>query len=81
MDGGQLPRNIDFRMNGWGVDVAISGPQKGFMLPTGLAILCVSQKALGEGVYHINAVDCVTRGKIMATCERLSEAKTARGCA
>ena len=61
-------------MDEWGVDIAISGPQKGFMLPTGLAILCVSQKALGKGVYHINAVDCVTQWEIVATCERLFEA-------
>jgi alanine-glyoxylate transaminase / serine-glyoxylate transaminase / serine-pyruvate transaminase len=31
------------------VDVAVAGSQKGFMLPTGLAILCVSQKALQAG--------------------------------
>jgi alanine-glyoxylate transaminase/serine-glyoxylate transaminase/serine-pyruvate transaminase len=37
---------IDFRMDEWGVDVAVSGSQKGFMLPTGLAIVGVSQKAL-----------------------------------
>ena len=33
-------------MDAWGVDVAVSGSQKGFMLPAGLAISCVSQKAL-----------------------------------
>jgi alanine-glyoxylate transaminase/serine-glyoxylate transaminase/serine-pyruvate transaminase len=38
--------SIDFRMDEWGVDVAVTGSQKGFMLPTGLAIVCVSQKAL-----------------------------------
>lgn len=27
-----------------------------------------------KGVYHINAVDCVTQWKVVATCERLSEA-------
>ena len=37
---------IDFRMDEWGVDVAVSGSQKGFMLPAGLAIMAVSQKAL-----------------------------------
>ncbi|HMB76260.1 MAG TPA: aminotransferase class V-fold PLP-dependent enzyme, partial [Kiloniellaceae bacterium] len=30
----------------WGVDVAVSGSQKGFMLPTGLAIVAASEKAL-----------------------------------
>ena len=38
--------SIDFRMDEWGVDVAVAGSQKGFMLPAGLAILCVSPKAL-----------------------------------
>jgi alanine-glyoxylate transaminase/serine-glyoxylate transaminase/serine-pyruvate transaminase len=37
---------MPFEMDVWGVDVAISGSQKGFMLPTGMAILAVSQKAL-----------------------------------
>ncbi len=37
---------IDFRMDEWGVDLAVSGSQKGFMLPTGLAIVGASQKAL-----------------------------------
>lgn len=37
---------IDFRMDEWGVDVAVSGSQKGFMLPTGLAIVAVSPKAI-----------------------------------
>ncbi|HBM11576.1 MAG TPA: serine--glyoxylate aminotransferase [Rhodospirillaceae bacterium] len=37
--------SIDFRMDEWGVDLAISGSQKGFMLATGMAIVGVSQKA------------------------------------
>jgi alanine-glyoxylate transaminase / serine-glyoxylate transaminase / serine-pyruvate transaminase len=39
--------SIDFRMDEWRVDLAVSGSQKGLMLPAGLGILCVSQKALG----------------------------------
>ena len=38
--------SIDFRMDEWGIDVAVSGSQKGLMLPTGLAVVAVSQKAL-----------------------------------
>lgn len=38
--------SMPFDMDGWGVDIAVSGSQKGFMLTTGLAILGVSQKAL-----------------------------------
>ncbi|MBI2152844.1 MAG: aminotransferase class V-fold PLP-dependent enzyme [Candidatus Rokubacteria bacterium] len=37
--------SIDFRVDEWGVDVALTGPQKGLMLPPGLAILAVSDKA------------------------------------
>jgi alanine-glyoxylate transaminase/serine-glyoxylate transaminase/serine-pyruvate transaminase len=33
-------------MDEWGVDVCVSGSQKGLMLPAGLGITCVSQKAL-----------------------------------
>ena len=38
--------SIDFRFDAWGVDVALTGPQKGLMLPPGLAILAVSARAL-----------------------------------
>jgi alanine-glyoxylate transaminase/serine-glyoxylate transaminase/serine-pyruvate transaminase len=38
--------SIDFRMDEWGVDVCISGSQKGLMLPAGLGVTCISQKAL-----------------------------------
>jgi alanine-glyoxylate transaminase / serine-glyoxylate transaminase / serine-pyruvate transaminase len=38
--------SIDFRMDAWGVDVCVSGSQKGLMLPAGLGVTCVSQKAL-----------------------------------
>ncbi|MBI2720266.1 MAG: aminotransferase class V-fold PLP-dependent enzyme [Rhizobiales bacterium] len=38
--------SIDFRMDEWGVDICVSGSQKGFMMPAGLAILAVSPKAL-----------------------------------
>ncbi len=33
-------------MDEWGVDACVSGSQKGFMLPTGLGLLAVSDKAL-----------------------------------
>ncbi|MDJ0614517.1 MAG: aminotransferase class V-fold PLP-dependent enzyme [Rhizobiaceae bacterium] len=46
VDGVSSVAAIDFRMDEWGVDVVVSGSQKGFMLPTGLAIVAVSQKAL-----------------------------------
>ena len=33
-------------MDEWGVDLAVSGSQKGFMLPASLAIMAASQKAI-----------------------------------
>lgn len=38
--------SIDFRMDDWKVDVCVSGSQKGLMMPAGLGITCVSEKAL-----------------------------------
>jgi alanine-glyoxylate transaminase/serine-glyoxylate transaminase/serine-pyruvate transaminase len=38
--------SMPFEMDGWGVDIAVSGSQKGFMLATGMAIVAVSPKAL-----------------------------------
>ncbi|MEM6933613.1 MAG: aminotransferase class V-fold PLP-dependent enzyme, partial [Pseudomonadota bacterium] len=46
VDGVSSVASIDMQFDNWGVDVCVSGSQKGFMLPTGLAIICVSQKAL-----------------------------------
>jgi len=46
VDGVSSVGSIDFRMDEWGVDVAVSGSQKGFMMPTGLSIVGVSLKAL-----------------------------------
>ncbi len=45
-DGVSSLASIDFRMDEWRVDLAVSGSQKGLMLPAGLGILGVSQKAL-----------------------------------
>ena len=36
--------SIDFRFDEWGVDVALTGPQKGLMLPPGLTILAASDR-------------------------------------
>ena len=38
--------SIDYRHDEWGVDVSVSGSQKGLMLPPGLSFNAVSQKAL-----------------------------------
>ncbi len=41
--------SIDFRFDEWKVDAAITGSQKGFMLPAGAGIICMSPKALALG--------------------------------
>ena len=46
VDGVSSVGSIDFRMDDWGVDLAVTGSQKGLMCPAGLGILGVSQKAL-----------------------------------
>ncbi len=38
--------SIDFRFDDWGVDVAVSGSQKGLMLPPGISFNAVSEKAM-----------------------------------
>jgi alanine-glyoxylate transaminase/serine-glyoxylate transaminase/serine-pyruvate transaminase len=40
--------SLPFAMEAWGVDAAITGSQKGFMLPAGLGILAMSQRALAK---------------------------------
>ncbi len=47
VDGVSSIGSMPFHMDGWGVDVAVAGSQKGFMLPAGLAIVGVSPKAMG----------------------------------
>jgi aspartate aminotransferase-like enzyme len=38
----------DLRMDEWGVDIVVSGSQKGLMLPPGVAFCAVSEKAWGH---------------------------------
>lgn len=46
VDGVSSVASLEFRMDDWGVDFAIAGSQKGFMMPAGLGLLCVSRKGL-----------------------------------
>lgn len=46
VDGVSSIASMDFRMDEWGVDIAVTGSQKGFMLPPGLAIVGFSPKAM-----------------------------------
>ncbi|MCA1287247.1 L-aspartate--glyoxylate aminotransferase BhcA [Salipiger bermudensis] len=46
VDGVSSIASMDFRFDEWGVDVAVAGSQKGFMLPPGLAITGFSAKAM-----------------------------------
>ncbi|MGH7546272.1 MAG: aminotransferase class V-fold PLP-dependent enzyme [Gemmatimonadota bacterium] len=48
VDGVSSIGSYDFRMDDWGVDLAITGSQKGLMLPAGLGIVCASPKALAR---------------------------------
>lgn len=46
VDGVSSIGSMDFRFDEWGVDVAVTGSQKGFMLPAGLAIVGFAPKAM-----------------------------------
>ena len=46
VDGVSSIGSMPFEMAVWGVDIAVAGSQKGFMLPAGLAILGISPKAI-----------------------------------
>jgi alanine-glyoxylate transaminase/serine-glyoxylate transaminase/serine-pyruvate transaminase len=46
VDGVSAIGSIEFRMDDWKVDLAITGSQKGLMLPAGLGIVCASPQAL-----------------------------------
>ena len=46
VDGVSSIGSVDFRMDEWRVDLAITGSQKGLMLPAGLGIVCASPAAL-----------------------------------
>jgi alanine-glyoxylate transaminase / serine-glyoxylate transaminase / serine-pyruvate transaminase len=48
VDGVSSIGSLPFYMDDWGVDAAITGSQKGFMLPAGLGLVCMSQKALSQ---------------------------------
>ena len=50
VDGVSSIASVDFQMDAWGVDIAVSGSQKGFMLPAGLAIMAASKKALKASI-------------------------------
>ena len=46
VDGVSSIGSMEFRFDDWGVDVAVTGSQKGFMLPAGLGIVGFSAKAM-----------------------------------
>ncbi|MGR3313799.1 L-aspartate--glyoxylate aminotransferase BhcA [Roseovarius indicus] len=50
VDGVSSIASMEFRFDDWGVDVAVTGSQKGFMLPAGLAITAFSPKAVAASV-------------------------------
>ena len=50
VDGVSSIASMEFRFDDWGVDVAVTGSQKGFMLPAGLAITAFSPKAVAASM-------------------------------
>ncbi|MEM8850765.1 MAG: L-aspartate--glyoxylate aminotransferase BhcA [Pseudomonadota bacterium] len=46
VDGVSSIGSMDFRFDEWGVDVAVTGSQKGFMMPAGLGIAAFSETAM-----------------------------------
>lgn len=46
VDGVSSIGSMDFRFDDWRVDIAVTGSQKGFMLPPGLAIVALSARAM-----------------------------------
>ncbi|HEV2439576.1 MAG TPA: aminotransferase class V-fold PLP-dependent enzyme [bacterium] len=41
--------SMDFQFDAWKIDVALTGTQKGLMLPPGMAVLCAGPAALAAG--------------------------------
>ena len=46
VDGVSSIGSMPFEFDAWGIDIAVTGSQKGFMLPAGLAIIGVSPRAM-----------------------------------
>lgn len=46
VDGVSSIGSLEFQQDGWGVDVAITGSQKGFMMPAGLGMVSLSPRAM-----------------------------------
>lgn len=57
VDGVSSIGSIEFEMEKWGVDLAVSGSQKGFMLPAGLGFLAASDKALAANASNTNKMN------------------------
>src|SRR5438270_4741051 len=48
VDGVSSISSIDIETDAWGIDVAVSGSQKGWMAPPGLTLVSVSERAWGQ---------------------------------
>ncbi|HEV2414786.1 MAG TPA: alanine--glyoxylate aminotransferase family protein [Candidatus Dormibacteraeota bacterium] len=48
VDGVSSVSSIDIDTDGWGIDVAVSGSQKGWMAPPGFALVSVSERAWAQ---------------------------------
>ena len=47
---------LDFRLDEWRVDVAVTGSQKALSLPTGLAVMAASPKVGLTHTFHLTDV-------------------------
>ena len=58
VDGVSSIASVDFQMDKWGVDLAVSGSQKGFMLPAGLAIMAFENTGKTPLIIHSVKAAC-----------------------
>lgn len=50
---------LNFEFDKWGVDVAVTGSQKALSLPTGLAVIAISDKVQSSCLPHLfTALEC-----------------------
>mmetsp|Transcript_15485 Transcript_15485/g.41581 ORF Transcript_15485/g.41581 Transcript_15485/m.41581 type:complete len:417 (-) Transcript_15485:128-1378(-) len=59
VDGVSSIGSVEFYMDAWGVDVAVTGSQKGLMLPAGLGLVCARPAALKHSLDREQNADYV----------------------
>eukprot|EP00183_Erythrolobus_madagascarensis_P001940 CAMPEP_0185849828 /NCGR_PEP_ID=MMETSP1354-20130828/4201_1 /TAXON_ID=708628 /ORGANISM="Erythrolobus madagascarensis, Strain CCMP3276" /LENGTH=416 /DNA_ID=CAMNT_0028550431 /DNA_START=26 /DNA_END=1276 /DNA_ORIENTATION=- len=59
VDGVSSIGSVEFQMDKWRVDVAVTGSQKGLMLPAGLGLVCVRPATLKKALDREKGIDYV----------------------